>query len=361
MKLSVLALALVAACSGGAKTFQPDARELSDASPDAAPDAMLPDALTAPGCDFVQRDHTSIPDGEDLPFLYTGTPITICGSLDLLHGTQAWVQPYGTYTTFVLRIDQKRDAVVSFHADAPIDVWQGGVAYYTYTGEGPFATSTTDSHFLATFGQYGNSEQLTVTAAYPTTATAPISYKLTIEPYDYKPLCPALTTPADYTEAHDGQFSTGNDVASYAGTATLHLTSDPSDSPELTGLTINPGDARRIHGVSEAVPQSNDEANDRDTYQFTTGPSTTYVIVRPTPYADAQAFILFYLMTPDLQHLRASGSGHNGLLLPGGLGIFPVEPSTTYWLQVLGSSETGGHDGLPLTYDVSLCGANAAP
>jgi hypothetical protein len=357
-------LACVSACSSKpAPPGVPDTRLQFDArEPDAPwPDAFLADAETAPGCDFVQRDHTSLPDNETIPWDLTA-PITICGSIDLLHSTVAWEKPFATDTTFAIGSASRQGVKATLVADAPLDVFQGGVSVQ---GNGvSFVLDGSSRYSLAWLDKGGGG--IAVQAKYPTTATAPINYKLTLEPYDFSTLCPQLTTPVEYTESHDGSLSGGNDVFGFnpkQGGNPLVLTSYTGDSPELTGITVASGSAHRVDGVSAAVPQKWDESNDKDTFQLATGPDTTYLVVRSTPFVDPTktAFVVYNLTTPALDIWEPSGGAHNGPILLQGLGVLPVQPSTTYWLQVEGASLSGGTAGLPLSYDLSICGRNAPP
>jgi hypothetical protein len=354
---AVLTVVAAAACSSTPAPIVPDTRLYFDADlRDASFDAGLPDSQTAPGCDFVQRDHASLPDWEVIPFDYTGQPITICGSIDLLHSSQSGEDNFAMDTTFAISVKASYDVKLVLTADAPIDVFQGGVSLTTNGVS--FVTSPSSMDLVGEL--YTGENPIILRASYPTTATTPISYKLTIQPYDFSTLCPKLTTPVEYTESHDGQLSNGNDVFGHSGSS-LVLTSNTSDSPELTGLTINSGSAHRVDGVSAAVPQQLDEGNDRDTYQITTGSDTTALVVRSTPFVDPTitAFVFYTLTTPALDIAEASGNAHNGPTLRHGLGILPVKPSTTYWLQVEGASLAGNTAGLPIAYDLSICGLNA--
>jgi hypothetical protein len=326
-----------------------------EASPDASPDAATEDPEPAPiaGCDYVQRHHhDSTSSIETLPFSFTGKPFTICGAIDPPPADD----PLGSIMrTFEVGSATTQSFVAHVETDTPVTYFD-----YEHDVDGVFfyASPSTELHVDTThdvvFG-FIRGGQVTQFSANSTTGykfTAPIHFKATISPFSAKAQCPQPNTPVDYTEAHDTATSKGNDVFEFSG-----ATADATDAPESTGLTIDNATPRRIDGTLASVaPAEHTRTRDRDTFQITTGPDTHVLYVRPTPSSSDNSFVYLRLATTDLADIQNSGDERNGQNLAGGLGIFVVKPSTTYWLQIDGSDSSNVND-FPRNYDLSVCGS----
>ncbi len=327
----------------------------SAGSPDASgPDAfVLSDAETSPGCDFVQRGANTQFDYETIPFDYTGQTFTVCGD----------IVGAGYSTMYTTHSPGRVDTLVRVDFDAPVAWYNGdlskGGAFAAYDRGSEVHLDAQHDLVLTEVASdpASNGQSGLLIGSFAPFASAPAHYKATVGAFDMGTLCPAVTTPVEYTESHDGNDNTGNDV--FVETT---LTAATTDVPEPTGLTIDAGSAHRIAGTSSDVRRTGDDARDRDTFEITTGATTHLLYVRPTPSADSGAFLTLELTTPDFGSFARSGSPRDGQDLAGGIGMFAVAPSTTYWLQVDGAvngNPTG--TGLPLAYDLSICGAETPP
>jgi hypothetical protein len=334
-------LLLVAAACGSPHGGAPDG---APAAPDAAPDA--PPSM--PGCDWVQRDHTNAQ--ETMPE-YTGTPITLCGTIDLVrNGGPADAQ--ASYKQFGFQSSVEQEVVVRFEAESSLDGWTNAyVALFTHDG-GMIA----GKHAVTAARLYGagQTEYLEVSGDFPATVSSPIAYKITIAPMPRATICPTVGGAPDYTEAHDGAASDGNDMVrldwdAQAAKGTWTLTASTTDAPEPTGYTLGGTTTHHAHGTSAAVAADSAMNHDVDTYEITTGPDVDELAVRVDWQGTAD--LPFMLVRPDLSVRQT-----NAEELPGTSQseIWPVEPSTTYWVWVAGYSSSGT-TGLPVDYDVSLC------
>ena len=336
-------IALLAAACHQAPTERP---------PDAMPDAlMLSDAETSTGCDFVQRNHTSLPDLEFVPFTYTGQPVTFCGSDDWL-ADPLYPNLCTMESTFPIDVPAPVESIMRFQSDAPIT----GINYYGHSNA--VATTATSGFELTRMGGYGVMDLVSVNAPHTASSGTPIHYKLTLQAFSFDQICPAVSTPAEYTESHDGSASTGNDMAMFENGV---LTALPAANAmlEKTGLTIASGSSHRIHGTSGNVTIDGNGMLDKDTYEVTTGPDTVVLSVRATPPKTQGIYYMFLLTSPDLLTYQMSGDTRNGPLYAESLGVFQVQPSTTYWVQIFAVNYTTKVT-LPVDYDLSVCGANAS-
>ncbi|HEY4238539.1 MAG TPA: hypothetical protein VGM88_01945 [Kofleriaceae bacterium] len=176
--------------------------------------------------------------------------------------------------------------------------------------------------------------------------TGTIPYKIRFTPDD-PTRCPAITDPADYTEADDANngvvsvaFGTDPQFQATAGTA------------EDTGLTFD-HDKKRISG-SSAAGTPVDDYIDRDTYALTTGDKTDELFLR-LDWADAGTDLDFLVFEADTMTYVGGG------LLPNPIEEYTpvaVKPKTAYWVWV------GAHAGstmLPEPYDLAVCGVRLKP
>jgi hypothetical protein len=181
--------------------------------------------------------------------------------------------------------------------------------------------------------------------------TTPFDYRVEIAA-DRATRCPAVTAPAAYTEAADGD-GTNNDVIAvdFDLDPAFQLTASGSDVPEATGLTIGVSPVR-ITGASANV-DADDDYMDRDTYVVRTGPATTELTLRLN--WGSSAVDLDYLVFPADRTDEVGGS----LRFEGNeeYNTIAVNPDATYRIWI------GSHDGsvgLPATYDLTICGGSAA-
>jgi hypothetical protein len=189
---------------------------------------------------------------------------------------------------------------------------------------------------------------VTVSASGTQDITSSVSYKVQFLPDD--PMrCPTSTAAADYTEANDGADNTGNDAIA------VHFAADPeftmmAGTPEATGLTIAPTTKAHVAGSSGAATATDDYL-DRDSYSFTTGDSANEMSIRVNwmgTGADLD-YIVFedgqFAPTEEAETADKSGTEFD---------TFALKPDTKYTLWV---GATGDSTGMPLPYDVSICGS----
>src|ERR1043165_1260898 len=164
----------------------------------------------------------------------------------------------------------------------------------------------------------------------------------------------AQETQGGFPEAGDGTGK-GNDMIEYdaEATPTKRLTTTTADMPEATGVAAAPGMSYRLTGTAENV-DTTDDYMDRDTYEFTTGPTTNELSVRLNWPGTTRDFD--FLVVPQ-GTVTPIATGLDNLNMEDEFETFSVKPNTTYWLWI------GVYDGAPLptTYDATLCGATWTP
>ena len=158
-----------------------------------------------------------------------------------------------------------------------------------------------------------------------------VPYRLRLSPM---PACDPLTVP-DYTEAHDGDANTGNDMIDVDFTQDPSFTPTPStsDAPEPTGLELAAGQQYLITGASTNATHT-DQYLDRDTFDLATDDTANELAIRLD--WDSTTSDLDYLvfeagtMTPVATSNVTSTTVHE-------LAQFAVRPSTHHWLWIGGS------------------------
>jgi hypothetical protein len=307
-----------------------------------------------PGCDYVQRDHAALPDVEAVPVPYTGEPFTVCGTIDLLHGTGE-VATYTTHQTYTITSTVDADVIASFDSDASLDGFAEPYTFLHAAGGG--LVDGDHGAFAAHVWAGGVANQLIVYARYPTTATAPVPYKLTIAPFDARTICAISGAPAAYTEAHDGADSHDNDVfhmVSVEGGYAIEATPSASDVAEPTGLVVAAGSQLRLHGTAAATAKDAVGINDVDAYAIVTGPDTYELSLRLAWEADE--YMQFALVPSD--PARVDLNAHHVRTGPE-TEVWAVKPSTAYTLWVMSQSPTA--TATAVDYDLSVCGAARPP
>ena len=159
-------------------------------------------------------------------------------------------------------------------------------------------------------------------------------------------ICPPATGSV-YTEAHDGDDMTGNDVA-LVDFSKSTITPGPGTA-EATGLTIDPGLPAAITGVAGSIGRG-DQYLDRDTFAVTTGEASNELAVRvdwPDTTLDLDAIVFDESLKPLARLTRASTTEHE-------FQFVGVEPHTTYWLWVGRFAMPPGPASEP--YNITVCG-----
>ena len=172
--------------------------------------------------------------------------------------------------------------------------------------------------------------------------------------------CAPAGPPVAHLEAVDGD-GRGNDTVSIHLPDAPALTEDEMDTPEETGLVLEPDTVHLVRGDSAAVESAGDSYRDRDTYLFTTGPATSELEVRlawPDGLVDLD-INLFAAGDPEITYSddlgTESGPDRDALM------TLNVDPGSAYWLWV-GAYDGGGKIEQAVTYDITLCPrAHVAP
>lgn len=312
------------------------------------------DAPPQGACDYTEtadatNDLVSTAEATNLTF---GTRITLCGAIDNGHFAN------GTVDADAFRITIATETDVLIHMTGTglagpdqtvLQIRQMGNFFGFGVVEGDHGTLA--AHLPP--GDY-----VIATAAFAgSDLAAPIAYQLTVVADAPATRCAKLTT-GGYVEANDGAGD-GNDVISYDAGAdpSSSLTASATDAPEPTGITAEPGNRYRITGSSAAVDPA-DDYEDRDTFAFTTGATTTQLSVRLNWTSTTVDF--------DYRVYPETTSG-DPLSIAGGLDespaeeefeTFAVRPNTTYWLWV---AAYDGATGQPTAYEATLCAETFAP
>jgi hypothetical protein len=332
---------------------------------DAAPDAPV----TPVNCDYTeQADATNddfsgnvangVPEATGKTF--TSTTTTICGKLDSGHFVAA---------DELVDIDGFTFAA-SGEVDVRIDLTLTGtktvdyLSLNVYTGpnlsddvgttakfEGNHAVL--DVHLSPVSGMF----EVLVFAGNPTATTAPISYVAKISIDQPATRCPKSTAAATYTEQRDtaGNGHHGNDMVLIGGTPSQQLTADTTDLAEPTGVTVAPATSYHLTGSSADIAAMN-AYKDRDTFEFTTGPSTNELAVRlnwPGTVQDLDYYVFAKDTVPMI------GRSITALKREDEFKTFAVKPSTAYWVLV--GNDPASLAGAAVPYDVTLCGASFTP
>ncbi len=332
---------------------------------DAAPDAPV----TPVNCDYTeQADATnddfsgSVANGVPEPTGKTvsSTTTTICGKLDSGHyiGADQLVDIDGFVFAASGEVDVRIDLTLT--GTKTVDY----LSLNVYTGpnlsddvgttakfEGNHAVL--DVHLSPVSGMF----ELLVFAGNTTATTAPISYVAKISIDQPATRCPKSTAAATYTEQRDtaGNGHHGNDMVLIGGTPSQMLTADTTDMAEPTGVVIAPATSYHLVGSSADIAAMN-AYKDRDTFELTTGATTSEVAVRlnwPGTVQDLD----YYLFAKDT--VPMIGRSITALKREDELKTFAVKPSTTYWVLV--GNDPASLAGAAVPYDVTVCGAAFAP
>lgn len=297
------------------------------------------------GCDYVERDdldndldqdENATPEDTNLVL---NRPITICGRLDPGHfdGDAADVDRFTFYQEVP---DPDRDLIFHLRTEGASGDADVGMQF-TYTWSDVVSGK-------AVISQRAIGEELRIAvAALSEAITEPISYRLRID-FDAPDVrCPRVTSAASYVESSDGPSHHGNDVYTLDDVDFL-FTSETTDAPEVTNLTIGTGSSYRLSGNAADVAQIGNYL-DADTYAIHTGPTTDQLTIRGDWPSGTNDFD-YELVRADSLEIQAGGTDLDNVRE---LHTFTVEPDTTYWLWVAPYAD--GAD-LPTAYDVSICG-----
>jgi len=300
------------------------------------------------GCDYVERDDlgndvdaNDDPSPEDTNLLLDG-PITICGRLDPGHfaGDAADIDRFTFHQTPDLQ-----ELIFRLRTEGPVGSGDVGMQF-----QGTWS-DLVDGKAVISQQAIGQDLRISV-AALDEAIDEPIVYRLRID-FDAQDVrCPKVTSAASYVEAHDGASNDGNDVFINDDDA-FAFTPASSDVPESTNLSIASSAAYRLSGNSADVPLSGNYF-DADTYAIHTGPTTDQLTIR-LDWPDSLVDFDYLLAREGSEQLQAGGTDED---FEREFHTFSVAPDTTYWLWVAPYLDA---EGLPIDYDVSICGESFEP
>lgn len=340
-RVALVVVALLAACG--------------DDSPSAGVDAGI-DSGTDGGtidnipCDYTESQdltNSTVPNAEPSNLTLGASRIVICGKMDTGHydATQQLVDADGIEFSVAAETDvivhlvgngvamPDRMIVQIIHADNRLygfGVVEGDHASFIFR-------IPADEYVLAVYALNGAA------------LSSAIDYKVLID-ID-TPRCAAKSV-ADHNEGTDGG---ANDVIDFTFNSNNQssLSASTTDAPEVTNFTIASGSSYAIAGTMADVDPP-DDYMDRDTFAFTTGPTTTQMTVRlnwPTVGADLD----FRLYPAGIPQSFAAGIDTANTEFE--LETFAVKPNTMYWLWIAQEDGTTA----PATYSATLCGETFTP
>jgi hypothetical protein len=198
---------------------------------------------------------------------------------------------------------------------------------------------------------------LVVQASNPAAIGQAVAYEISIRAGTSDDLC-GTEDPAGYVEMLDtaANMYTGNDVLSSLLQQPFVLTASPDDLPEETTFAVDDVARFKVGGIATNTVAQADMYKDRDTYAFTTGPTTTHLTVNlswpedTTTNDDNVDLDYFVAVESTLQPVQAAVAiGFTGLEY----GSSAVLPDTRY-LLIVGDWNDAVSD---KPYTVTLCGA----
>ena len=333
------------------------------AAPDAGLDAAAPiDAPPTPGvCDFAELRDLTNDDivGAGTPELTNATlatGLTVCGAIDPGHFNVAEAVVDVDGYTFAVATETDLLVTLSGAGLEALELVQ--LQLYGGGGLNMIAANTrlVGDHAVFSLHVQPGSYELAVIASSAMELTSPIAYQMRIGVDAPATRCAALTT-GGYTEATDGASNDGNDVVGIdrSMNPTNTLTASTTDAPEPTGVVVAPATSYRLVGTSANVARVGSYF-DRDTFAFTTGPTTNQVTIRlnwPGTTIDLDYHVYDEGRVPYIYRSISPST------MEAELQTLAVAPSTTYWLWV--GADYVMSTGLPVTYAATVCGATFAP
>lgn len=355
MRRLVISALVLAAC-GDNGHHGPDASTTHDGAVDSPP------MFDASVCSYTEmqdttNDYVAMPGAfENTGLTYSAAPLTICGLVNSGHfdtGRQTV-----DIDNYKLTVSAAGDVIVTLSAPGVVSLSNFNLTIYAAeTGQRATASGMfIGDHAVFIAHLAAGSYEFSVEALAGAPLAMSASYQLKISPDSPATRCPQLTTTANYTEAHDGTTSRGNDVIKIDYTAAnsnyYSLTPATTDAPEPTGLTLASGTNYRISGTSANVAAVGSYL-DADTYLITTGPTTDQLTIRLN-WTGANVDLDYYVFDGLLPIGTAATIGNGA----SELATFAVAPSTAYRLWV---GAIDGSTGLPAPYDFSVCAETFTP
>ncbi len=340
MRTSVAAAFVwLAACGGGAG---------SDAYVDALPE-----------CDYTELSDATNATMLEATGLTVDVTRTICGQVDSGHFSAGTVD-VDTYQLAVPAspaelLIQFNNAQETGLTGFKVEIFDGSPNPVLQNAGTLDPTLGDHGAFLAELNA-GNYE-VVVTATAAADVAAPIPYKVRLVTDQPTTRCPDSTgvPKPDYVEALDTATNTGNDVMQVDFSKTTPFTLISGSSAEPTGLTVDRNKSVHISGSSGSVAAGTDKYLDRDTYEITTGERANELSIRlnwPGATSDLDYVVFQENQTTATATATLTSSSEDEF------NTFAVLPSTKYWIWV---GAYDGSTGLPVAYDMTVCGGDFNP
>ena len=353
MRLRCLPLLILIAC-GDNIGVDPDARR-----PDAPSDgpSVVPCSYTEMADATNDVKYGPVSDAVEATGVTFGTgAIGICGKLDSSHYNQTMMLI--DVDSYQIRVDSQTAGIlyVSAPAAQAYDTVLIEIANMT-TGASEVGKLQGNVAITASVLPPGDYE-IYISSFHGTAPSAPIDYKIVLQPDNPLARCPKISAAANYTETLDGASSNGNDIyiVRYSGAIRRDFTTFTTDVVEPTGISVTPDGQFRITGASGvSAVNHNDFYNDRDAYQITMGANTNQLSLRlnwSSTTADLDILVFPMAMLNDF------AQGYYNRTMEDEFVTTAVIPGMSYWLFVGADLASTGH---PIAYDVSVCGAALVP
>ena len=337
----------------------PDAapRIVPDAMP--VPDAAPPDATPLAPCDYNEMQDFGANDfnAEDSGVTQSAAPIVLCGTVasadlsgqitgnideDLISFS---VANDGNYLMRLTAVGLDAGITISFRLQD-----SGG----NTVGTGLFFSGHAVLAMPLTAGAY--TMDMVATGSAPNNNEG---YRFTVSTDAPDTRCVTITSAANYTEAHDGQTNTGNDVVSIglAGGDSII-----AGTAEATNLTLTSGTSSRITGSSGlSIALYGDQYVDRDSFQITTGATTNQLDVRINWAGSSDDLDGYLFPVPASGDTTIDDVGALTSTSSTGpeFGSLAVNPGQSYLLWV--GDYIGGAGSLTLPYDITVCASTFTP
>lgn len=359
---SLLFVPALAACGDDGGSNKPDAFIVHDAAP-------IDNPPPPPGCDYGElRDDTnddalSSGSAEDTMLTFSASTV-LCGKLNIARydtssqKVDADAYSFNMAADGVLYVELYGTGLETL-GEVTVQIW-GGTGFANLQASGTFAAN----HAALTVPLASGVYEVYVRAYNAAAPGSDVSYKAKLTADATDAACMPLTT-GGYAEARDAATNNlGNDMISIdydAMSADMFETPTASttDQPEPTGLTIAATGSSRFTGSAEVTNAIAASYRDRDTFEFTTGPTTNEITIR-TGWTVASDLDMYLFEKPmagvtSLFDWSSSASTADG---PSEEYITTaVKPNTTYWAWI----GTYKDSTIAAPYSTTICGRAYTP
>jgi hypothetical protein len=302
-------------------------------------------------CDYSEHDDTGTLETTGLTVGDTGQ--TLCGSIDGGHFDEA--VSVVDRDTYRITVGGSGELLVELTGDPDLALL-GTVSVHLFDTGSPatlLAQSTLDltvaDHSAVLAKVPPGDVDVVVEARATGDLVGALPYRVRIVPAPSR-LCSTEHDNLAYTESHDGDAMTGNDVALVDFTKQMAVTGDGS-SPEATDISLHAGENPVIAGALGVMGRG-DQYLDRDTFAFSTDDWTNELLVR-LDWPDADVDVDYLVLDPDT--LAVVGAATRADTLDAEFSVVAVRPNTRYLLWIGRYAQPAGAASSE-SYDATLCG-----